>query len=80
MKDNVKAKIAQLLDTKMDRKSFLKYTAATGLMAIGGGVILKSADHFEKLTGSSSSPQVASGYGNGYGTSAYGGQTMPSLR
>jgi predicted tellurium resistance membrane protein TerC len=73
MKDNVKAKIAQLLDTKMDRKSFLKYTAATGLMAIGGGVILKSADHFEKLTGGSS-PEVASGYGNGYGTSAYGGQ------
>ena len=73
MKDNVKAKIAQLLDTKMDRKSFLKYTAATGLMAMGGGVLLKSVDHLDKIAGGPS-PEVASGYGNGYGTSAYGGQ------
>ena len=73
MKDNLKAKIAQLLDTKMDRKSILKYTAATGLMAMGGGVLLKSVDHLDKIAGGPS-PEVASGYSNGYGTSAYGGQ------
>ena len=49
MKETFKEKIQKLLDTKMDRKDFLKYTAATGLMAMGGGVILKSADHLDIL-------------------------------
>ena len=81
MKDNVKEKIAKLLDTKMDRRSFLKYTAATGLMAVGGGILLKSVDNFDKITGgSSSSLTELTSSSNVYGASAYGGQPMSSRK
>ncbi len=70
----MKDQIAKLLNKKMNRKDFLKYTAATGLMAVGGGVLLKSAGHLDKLTNGSSSQQVASNAPAGYGASTYGGK------
>lgn len=56
----------------MDRKSFLKYVAATGLMVAGGGVLSKSADNLDRIARStpakSAEPSKSS-----YGGSAYGG-------
>ena len=69
----MKDKIAKLLSTKMNRRDFLKYTAATGLMAMGGGVILKSVDHLDLLT---QPKQQSTKIANGYGTSIYGGQRI----
>ncbi len=70
MKDNLKAKIAQLLDTKMDRKDFLKYIAAASVMAVGGGIILQSVGGLDKL----GAKKGATPKNLGYGGSAYGGR------
>ena len=74
MKETFKEKIQKLLDTKMDRKDFLKYTAATGLMAMGGGVILKSADHLDILTKQAPKQNIA----GGYSADVYGGRKPSS--
>lgn len=72
MSDHMKKRIAKLLDTKMNRKDFLKYAASTGLMLAGGNMILNSINSFDKLT---NKPKVASKPQAGYGASAYGGSS-----
>ncbi len=72
----MKDQIAQLLNTKMDRKDFLKYAAATGFMAVGGGVILKSVDNLDKITSHSPESTTGKRLASGYGVSAYGRQPV----
>ena len=77
-KINMKDQIAKLLNTKVDRKGFLKYTAAAGLMTVGGGMLVKSFGNLDKLSqGSSPSAPTTTTGAYGYGASAYGGDSMP---
>ena len=64
------AALNQLLQKEMDRKDFLKHTAAIALFVVGGGVIAQSLTKGMQL-GQAKEKAVASGYG--YGASAYGG-------
>ncbi|HMR72519.1 MAG TPA: hypothetical protein PKD68_00755 [Candidatus Saccharibacteria bacterium] len=64
------ASLNQLLQKEMDRKDFLKHTAAIALFVVGGGVIAQSLTKGMKLS-QTAEKAVASGYG--YGASAYGG-------
>lgn len=61
------AVLNQLLQKEMDRKDFLKHTAAMALFVVGGGVIAQSLTKGMKL-GQTKAPAAA-----GYGASAYGG-------
>lgn len=63
------AVLNQLLQKEMDRKDFLKHTAAIALFAVGGGVIAQSLTKGIGL-GRQNTP-VKTSYG--YGASAYGG-------
>ncbi len=70
----MKQQLTTLLSKEMDRKDFLKYMAAAGVMAMGGGVILQSLGGFDKLglgDGQRQANKAAGSYG--YGASAYGG-------
>lgn len=67
----MKQQIATLLNTEMDRKDFLKYVAAAGFMAVGGGMILQSVGGLDKLGLSKGAPATKS---LSYGASAYGGK------
>lgn len=70
----MKQQITTLLSKEMDRKDFLKYMAAAGVMAMGGGVILQSLGGFDKLgldAGRQQASNNAQSYG--YGASVYGG-------
>lgn len=66
---NIKDQVAVLLNQKMDRKDFLKYVAAAGVMAVGGSMIMQSV---AKLDQSSKGKKVSQAAG--YGASAYGGK------
>lgn len=63
------AVLNQLLQKEMDRKDFLKHTAAIALFVVGGGVIAQSLTKGIGL-GRQSTPLKTS---SGYGASAYGG-------
>ncbi len=72
----IKQQLATLLSKEMDRKEFLKYTAAAGLMAVGAGAIVNSLAGLDK-----SSQKKKVGQANtslGYGSSAYGGRPSAS--
>lgn len=74
----MKQQFTTLLNKEMDRKDFLKYMAAAGVMAMGGGVILQSLGGLDKF-GLGAGEQAQSGAQNqsiayGYGGSVYGGQ------
>lgn len=74
----MKQQFTTLLNKEMDRKDFLKYMAAAGVMAMGGGVILQSLGGLDKLglgagKQAQSVPQAQS-MAYGYGGSVYGGQ------
>lgn len=70
----MKDQVATLLKKEMDRKDFLKYLAAAGFMAVGGGMILQSVGGLDKL-GAKKQPAAK---GLGYGASAYGGKPAKS--
>lgn len=72
----MKQQLNALLSQEMDRKNFLKYVAAAGIMAVGGGVILQSLGGLNKLGGSAtgSKPFATTQAQRGYGSSAYGGE------
>ena len=76
MKETFKEKIQKLLDTKMDRKDFLKYTAVTGLMAMGGGILTNSVDQLDNILNKTS--PTSTKQSPAYGSSAYGGQVSPA--
>ena len=63
----MKDQVALLLKKEMDRKEFMKYMAAAGLMAVGGGLLLQSVGGLDKLGIAKSNKKV------GYGSSPYGG-------
>lgn len=67
----MKDQVATLLKKEMDRKDFLKYLAAAGVMAVGGGVILQSVGGLNKL---GLNQKASPAKGLGYGASAYGGK------
>jgi hypothetical protein len=70
----IKQQLSTLLSKEMDRKDFLKYVAAAGVMAVGGGVVLQSIGGLNKLgAGSASNQTAANSSARGYGASAYGG-------
>ena len=68
------AALNELLQKPMDRKEFLRHTAAIVIFAAGGGVIaqsiLKGLKFGESMQESSSA--------GGYGASSYGGATLAS--
>lgn len=71
---NMKQQLTTLLSKEMDRKDFLKYMAAAGVMAMGGGVILQSLGGLDKLglgAGQQARQEASQSYG--YGASVYGG-------
>lgn len=71
----MKKQIQTLLEKKMDRKDFLKYSATAGLMAMGGGVILKSMSGLGSVFNPTAQEQQVAGINAaGYGTSVYGGR------
>ncbi len=57
----------ELLQKPMDRKEFLKHTAAATLFVAGGGVLVQSLLKGVKLG------QTTSSVAGGYGASTYGG-------
>lgn len=63
------AVLNQLLQKEMDRKDFLKHTAAIALFVAGGGIIAQSLTKGIGL-GRQGAP-IKTSYG--YGASAYGG-------
>lgn len=65
----IPAALDELLQKPMDRKEFLKHTAAMTLFVAGGGMIAQSLVKGMKLSqGSGSVTTVAAGYGaNVYG-------------
>ena len=65
----MKKQFESLLDKEMDRKNFLKYTAAAGLMTLGGGIIVQSLMKQMRLTSSHQEKKRTISYG----TSTYGG-------
>lgn len=71
----MKDQVATLLKKEMDRKDFLKYVAAAGFMAVGGGVILQSVGGFEKLGLGGGAKGGSATRSLSYGSSAYGGQS-----
>lgn len=69
----MKQQFSALLDTRMNRKDFLKYMAAASVMAMGGNLILQSLNGANRfgLSSSKSNPKVGTGFS--YGSSVYGG-------
>ena len=57
-------RLAQLLDTPMDRKDFLRQIGIGGLLLLGGNLIIKTVLGLGKDSRQNS---------HGYGSSAYGG-------
>lgn len=70
-KTNMKQHINTLLSTEMDRREFLKYIAAAGIMMMGGGLLMQSLGGLEKLGTRSAQQKSLGSYG--YGASVYGG-------
>lgn len=71
--NNIKNNFATLLNKEMDRKEFLRYIAAAGIIAAGAGTLLQSLlniDHSQKSKSNLSA--------TGYGASTYGGQVTRS--
>lgn len=66
----------EFLQKPMDRKEFLRHTAAIVVFAAGGGVIAQSILKGLKF-GESIQQQTAA---SGYGASSYGGATVASLQ
>lgn len=67
----MKKQFESLLDKEMDRKNFLKYTAAAGLMTLGGGIIVQSLIKQMKFTNNHQKTKTSMHYGsNTYGTKA----------
>lgn len=69
----MKKEFTSLLQTQMDRRSFLKYMAVAGVMTMGGGVLIQS------LTGLGSKRTAVAPANNavyGYGSSIYGGERV----
>lgn len=70
----MKEQFATILQTPMDRRSFLKYMAVASVMTMGGGVLVQS------LTGLHSKKQPVAATNSsavyGYGSSAYGGKRV----
>lgn len=70
----MKDQFNSLLNKKMDRKDFLKYFAAAGLMAFGGNAIVQSVIGANKLVSSDNKQKNGKTPAQGYGASAYGGK------
>ena len=72
----MKDQFNSLLNKKMDRKDFLKYFAAAGLMAFGGNAIVQSIMGANKLVSKNEKKlQNSKTFAQGYGGSAYGGKS-----
>ena len=69
---NIKDNFATLLNKEMDRKEFLRYIAAAGIMAAGAGTLLQSLLSMDR------SQKSKTNLSAGYGTSTYGGQVTRS--
>ena len=73
----IKDQVSVLLNKKMDRKDFLKYAAAAGMMAVGAGAVVSSIAKLNQTN--SSKGQLGQASSNmGYGSSAYGGRPSAS--
>lgn len=74
MKDD----FSSLLQKEMDRKDFLKHVGIGFAVITGAATLLKTMNGFGNPLGRSVGSPTAGGYGNGYGTSAYGGNSKVS--
>ncbi len=72
----MKQQFTTLLNKEMDRKEFLKYLAAAGVMVMGGGVIMQSLGGLDKLGLGDKQQANANTNTYGYGSSPYGGRTL----
>ncbi len=68
-------KIESLLQKEMDRKEFFKYAVAAGLMALGGGAIIRSLGGLE-ASGKTEARAEKSTLAMGYGANVYGGSSV----
>jgi len=67
----MKEQFTTLLQTPMDRRSFLKYMAVAGVMTMGGGVLIQS---ITGLTTRKPATATHTASAFGYGSSVYGGE------
>jgi len=72
--NNIKENFTAILNKEMDRKEFLRYVAAAGLVVAGAGTLMQSLLNLDRSNKSKPANLSASGYG----TSAYGGQPTRS--
>jgi len=72
--NNIKDNLAIVLNKEMDRKEFLRYVAAAGLVVAGAGTLMQSLLSLDRSSKSKSANSSASGYG----VSTYGGQPTRS--
>ncbi len=72
--NNIKDNFATLLSKEMDRKEFLRYIAAAGIIAAGAGTLLQSLLNIDRSQKSKPANLSAAGYG----ASTYGGQVTRS--
>lgn len=73
---NIKNQLNAILDKEMDRKEFLKYSAAAGLMVAGAGAVVQGLANLsrqkpQQITNQSSAVAASA---HGYGGGVYGGQ------
>lgn len=72
--NNIKENFATILSKEMDRKEFLRYVAAAGLVVAGAGTLMQSLLSLDRSRSAKPSNLSATGYGGG----AYGGQVTRS--
>jgi hypothetical protein len=72
--NNIKDNLATILNKEMDRKEFLRYIAAAGLIVVGAGAIMQSLLNLDRSHKSKSTVSVTP---SGYGGGVYGGQSKP---
>ncbi len=70
----MKEQFTTLLQTEMDRRSFLKYMAVAGIMTMGGGVFVQSiiGANGKKQPVVAAQPTAVYGFGSG----VYGGNKV----
>ncbi|MEO5948997.1 MAG: hypothetical protein ABIP74_01210 [Candidatus Saccharimonas sp.] len=72
--NTIKENFTAILNKEMDRKEFLRYIAAAGLVVAGAGTLMQSLLNLDR----SHKAQPTNLSASGYGASSYGGQPTRS--
>ena len=78
MKIKLPSQVQDLTEKPMDRKEFLKHTAAIAMFVAGGGMIVQSVLKGLKFGQNENQNQNQQSASMGYGSSAYGGTKQAS--